>query len=141
MPDDGELMVPCSSCKQWYHGSGESCDFLDPQWICIKCNKKRKLSKLQQAKTRKEEDKRKKSFQPYAKRHITTHHKILWIFTTERYQTVLKSSLPNGDQTVGTTENEDYSRISETKPKDLLGITVYDESIDDLFIHNFRSSA
>ena len=90
MPDDGELMVPCSSCKQWYHGSCESGDFLDPRWICIKCNKKRKLAELQQAKTRKEEDKRKKSFQPYAKRQRTTHHKILFIFTTVLIKRFLK---------------------------------------------------
>ena len=63
MPDDEELMVPCSSWKQWYHGSCESGGFLDPQWICIKCNKKRKLAELQQAKKKKKK-KKKRAFSP-----------------------------------------------------------------------------
>ena len=132
-------MVPCSSCKQWYHGSCESGDFLDPQWICIKCNKKRKLAELQQAKTRKEEDKRKKEFSALRQAaKNNTSQDIVDIYNCIN-QTVLKSSLPNGEQTIGTTENEDYSRISETKPKDLLGITAYDQSIDDLFIIIFEA--
>ena len=94
MPDDEELMVPCSSCRQWYHGSCESGDFLDPQWICIKCNKKRKLAELQQAKKKKKKKKKKEFSALRQTAKNNTSQEIVDIYNCIN-QTVLKSSLPN----------------------------------------------
>ena len=50
MLENVNLMVFCSSCKVWFHGSCESSDFEDSEWVCTRCNKKQNMAKFRNEK-------------------------------------------------------------------------------------------
>ena len=53
MPDDGELMVRCPSCNDWFHKDCEKGDYTNPDWLCLTCHNR----KAQQARAKQEASK------------------------------------------------------------------------------------
>lgn len=54
MPNNGQDMVQCSTCQNWYHSSCEQGDFCDPLWQCSKCFAQEKKANEHQGKQDKE---------------------------------------------------------------------------------------
>ena len=137
MPDDGNLMVPCSSCKEWFHGSCESGDFEDSEWVCTKCDKKQKMSRFRKEKEIKEhiqeEAKRRKRFEELRKAAGEQESQDIKDIYNCINNIVLKRLLPSGEQVIQSMDLDDYNRITG-ESREILGVTIYDDVIDDLLI-------
>ena len=143
MPGDGKTMVPCSSCKNWFHGSCDRGEFDDPQWTCIACQKKKRALTIfndKGSKKIKEELKRQRQVFTVLRKAAAKGNNteiIVKVYNCIN-NTILKRRLPVGENTLGDLSTVDYKKITGCRDV-LLGITHYDRLTEDLFIVIFTN--